>query len=79
MGHPQGPERMIAAAAHVFLERLQGIVRRFPAVVAVFGGNEVEPPCRGASQRLAWFEVGRLAVRYVAGAGVMRGLRPWNN
>ena len=29
---------------------LQGILRRFPALMAVFGGNKVEPPCRGLSQ-----------------------------
>src|ERR1700749_5041664 len=57
MGDPQSPERMIGAAARVFPQRLQSILRRFPAVVAVFGGNKVEPPCRGASQLLAWFEV----------------------
>src|SRR5580698_6440188 len=47
--------------------------------MAVLGGNKVEPPCRGASQRLAWFEVGRLGVRHIAGAGMMGGPRPWNN
>ena len=26
-GHPQGPERMIRAAAHVFPQRLRGILR----------------------------------------------------
>jgi hypothetical protein len=43
---------MIGAAARVFPQRLHGILRRLPGVMAVFGGNKVEPPCRGASQRL---------------------------
>jgi hypothetical protein len=79
MGHPQGRERMIRAAARVFPQRLQGILRGFPAATAVLGGNKVEPPGRGAPQRLAWFEVGGLAVRDVPGAGVMGGPRPWND
>ena len=37
MGHPQGPQRMIRAAARVFLQRLQRILGRFPALAAVFG------------------------------------------
>ena len=52
MGYPEGPKRMIGAAARVFPQRLQNILRRFPGVVAVFGGNKVEPPCRGVFQRL---------------------------
>ena len=54
MGDPQGPKRMIRAAARVFPQRLQGILRQFPAVMAVLGGNKVEPPGRGVSQRLAY-------------------------
>jgi hypothetical protein len=54
MGHPQGPQRMIRAAARVLLQRLQSILRRFPALMAVFGRNKVEPPCGGFFQRLVY-------------------------
>jgi hypothetical protein len=35
---------MIGAAAGVFPQRLQKIRRRFPGVMAVFGGNMIESP-----------------------------------
>ena len=49
------------------------------AAMAVLGGDKVEPPCGSASQRLASVEVGRLGVRHIPGAGVMRGPRAWHH
>jgi hypothetical protein len=43
---------MIRAAAAVFPQRLQGIRGRLAALMAVFGGNKVEPPRRRVPQRL---------------------------
>jgi hypothetical protein len=53
MGHPQGPERVIRAGPRKFPQRVQSILGRLPAVTAVLGGNKVEPPGGGVSQRLA--------------------------
>src|ERR1700735_4650906 len=38
---------MLAAAAHVLLERLQSIFVRFCGPMAMFRGHIVEPPCDG--------------------------------
>ena len=52
MGRPQGPEGLIGAASGVLAQRLQGILLRFPAVMAVLGRDKVDPSRRGASERL---------------------------
>jgi hypothetical protein len=76
MSHPQGPKRMSGAAVRVFPQRLQNILPRGPAVMAVSGGNKVEPPCRGVYQRLVQLEVARYGVRHIARPGVMGGPGP---
>jgi hypothetical protein len=78
MGHPQGPQRGIRAAARVFLQRLQSILRRFPALMAVFGRNKVEPPCGGFFQRLVYFEVALWRSPHSQG-GVMGRPGRWSN
>jgi hypothetical protein len=70
---------MIRAAARVFLQRLQSILGRFPALAAVFGRNKVEPPCGGFFQWLVYFEVARFGVRHIARAGVMGRPGRWGN
>src|SRR5277367_1002280 len=70
---------MIRTAARVFPQRLQNVLRRSPGVMAVSGGNQVEPPCRGLSQRLVQFEVGRFGVGHIARPGVTGGPGPWNS
>jgi hypothetical protein len=79
MGYPQGPQRMIRAAAHVFLQRLQSILRRFPALTAVFGRNKVEPPGGGFFQRLVYFKVAGFGVRHITRAAVMGWPGRWSN
>ena len=79
VGHPQGAQRMIRAAARVFPQCLQCILRRFPSLMAVCGRNKVEPPGGGFLQWLVYFEVARFGVRHIARAGMMGGPGPWNN
>jgi hypothetical protein len=52
VGHPEGAERMIRARAGVFLQRVQGILGRLAALVAVFGGDKIEPAGGDRSQAL---------------------------
>jgi hypothetical protein len=70
---------MIRAAARVFLQRLQRILRRFPALTAVFGRNKVEPPRGGFFQRLVYFEVARFGVRHIPRTRVMGRPGRWSN
>jgi hypothetical protein len=79
VGRPEGAERLVGAAAGVLLEGGHGVLGRFVALVAMFGGDEVEPAGGDRPEWLGYFEVGRLGVGDVAGTGVMGGMGAWNN